>query len=173
MRAASPTEILWRFTKRLRDKLNLSNDVCFVADDPLNVFTATTPDIAYILTYEGSTFNANQDQSTLLLLETSFIGVTLFNRLHSIDESGRTESFITRNTNNLFEMKRRVLGAFVGWRLEVDGEDDIEIAATTKATRSTKPELYYPREGGDYVAMMSLTFSTSYSINCCEQWGNW
>jgi hypothetical protein len=173
MRSASPTEILWRFVHRLRDKLTLTEEACFATDDPLNVYAATAPDIAYIVTYEGSSFNSDGDQHAQLLLETSYISVTLFNRLHSIDESGRSESLIARNTKNLFEMKRRVLGALVGWRLDIEGQDDIEICATTKATRCSKPELFAPREGGEFVAMMSLTFSTSYALNVCEQWGNW
>lgn len=173
IRPATPTEILWRFTRRLRDKLNLSNDACFATDDPLNVFPATSPDIAYILSFEGSTFNADNDQHAQFLLETAYIGVTLFNRLHALDESGRSESLIARNSKNLFEMKRRALGALVGWRLEIDGEDDLEIASTTKVSRCSKAELFMPREGGEYVAMMSLTFNVSYSINVCEQWGNW
>lgn len=173
MRSATPTEILWRFTHRLRNKLDLTEETCFATDDPLNVFAGTAPDISYILTFEGSTFNSDQDQHGQFLIESSYIGVTLFNRLHSLDESGRSESFIARNSKNLFEMKRRVLGVFVGWRLEVDGEEDLEITSLVKVSRCSKPELFVPREGGDCVAMMSLTFIASYTINVCEQWGNW
>ena len=139
----------------------------------MNVFAATAPDTAYIVTYEGSSFNSDGDQHNQLLLETTYINVTLFNRLHAIDESGRSESLIARNSKNLFEMKRRALGAIVGWRLDIEGQDDLEICETTKATRCSKPELYAPRTGGDFVAMMTLTFKTSYVINVCEQWGNW
>ena len=157
----------------MRDRLDLTEDVCFATDDPLNAFVATLSDYAYLVTFEGSTLNSEMDQNPLLIIENSFYGVTFMNRLHSMDESGLTQSLIERNSTNLFEMKRKALRALVGWRLEIDGEDDLEITSTTKATRCSKPELYVPREGGNYVAMMSLTFNVSYVINACEEWGNW
>lgn len=157
----------------MRFKLDLTEEFCFATDDPLNAFVSTLPDKAYIVTFEGSTLNSDQDQNPLLLIENSFYGVTLMNRLHALDESGRSESLIERRPSNLFEMKRRALLALVGWRLDIDGEDDLEICSITKATRCSKPELYVPREGGNYVAMMSLTFNVSYVINACEEWGSW
>lgn len=165
--AAHPAEILQRFLIRLQTKLDVSDVACFVVDDPFSTPANAMPDKAYIVSFEGTSFNANDDQTFEYLVETAYINVTCFNRLSAIDETLRAGSFLSKNDVNLFEMKRRVLMALVGWRLDIDGMDDLEIASIVKASRCGKP-LYMETDSGSHGAFLPITFSVSYAIDVCN-----
>ena len=170
MRGLNPAEILRRFQTRLRTRLNVPDAACFVAEEARNVFPESMPDKAYIITSEGSSFNADVDQWREYLVETQYIDVTCFNRLSSIDESDRAHSLTSPYETNLFEMKRRVLAALVGWRLELP-EDAVlpMIASTVKATRCGRPEFLSTPDGGIHAAFLPITFHVSYAVDYCNE----
>ncbi len=168
MTGAHPAEVLRRFIVRLRTKLNLSEQACFVVDDPYSTPANAMPDKAYIISSEGSSFNQENDQYYNLLIETTYVNVTCFNRLSAIDETLRADSLLSKQELNLFEMKRRVLLALVGWRLDLDDEEDIEITSYVKATRSGKAS-YLETDSGSHGAFLPLTFSVSHSIDLCNK----
>ena len=159
-------EILRRFVVRLKTKLKLSPAACFVADSPYNVSALALPDRAYVVSFEGSSFN-DGEQSLIFLTETAYINVTCFNRLAAIDETRRADSLVTKRDVNLFEMKRRALLALVGWRLETDGEPNIDLASYVKVSRCGKPQ-YMQTDSGSHGAFLPLTFSVSYAIDVCN-----
>lgn len=169
MRGANPAEILKRFETRLRLSLRLPDDMVFVAEEARNVFPESMPDRAYIITSEGSTFNSDKDQFWQYLTETQYIDVTCFNRLAAIDESDRAHSLTSPYERNLFEMKRRVLRALVGWRLNLPDEQPLEIASLVKATRCGRPEFLSTPDGGIHAAFLPITFSVAYSIDVCNE----
>ncbi len=173
MRPASPIELTWRFVRRLRDKLNLTESTCFATDDVMSVNYASLGDAFYIVTDEGSTFNSQMDQNPLLLWETRFINVTACNRLYSNDESGIANSLVRKDSKNVYEMQRRVLKCLVGWRLGVDGEQDLEICSTVKASRSGRPTIIQAGENGFFIEQLATTFLFEVSLNTCERWGDW
>lgn len=168
MRGAHPAEILKRVETRLRLALNLADGCCFVSEDARNVFPPTMPDRAYIITFEGSSFNSNADQTSAYIIESTYIAVTCFNRLSSIDESSRALSLTSVYETNLFEMKRRALAALIGWRLDLPGRDDLEIASTFRATRCGKPEFLSTSDGGIHAAFLPITFSIDISLDLCD-----
>lgn len=160
-------EVLRRFVERLKRRLNLLPDACFVAENPFNVSSIALPDKAYIVSFEGSNFN-DGEQSLIYLTETAYINVTCFNRLAAIDETRRADSLITKRDVNLFEMKRRALLALVGWRLELEGEEqDVDLASYVKVSRCGKPQ-YMQTDSGSHGAFLPLTFSVSYAIDVCN-----
>lgn len=162
-----PAEILQRFLIRIQTRLNVSDVACFVVDDPFSTPANAMPDKAYIVSFEGTSFNNSVDQTSDYLVETAYVNVTCFNRLSAIDETLRAGSLLSKNDVNLFEMKRRVLLALVNWRLNVEGMNDIEIASTVKATRCGKPQ-YMETDSGSHGAFLPLTFSVSYAIDVCN-----
>lgn len=160
-------EVLRRFVARLKGKLKLNPAACFVAENPFNVSSIALPDRAYIVSFEGSSFN-DGEQSLIYLTETAYVNVTCFNRLAAIDETRRADSLITKRDVNLFEMKRRALLALVGWRLELEGEEqDIDLASYVKVSRCGKPQ-YMQTDSGSHGAFLPLTFSVSYAIDVCN-----
>ncbi len=161
-------EILRRFVERIKTGLNLNPAACFVAENPYNVSSLALPDRAYIVSFEGASFNDSGEQSLLFLTETAYINVTCFNRLAAIDETRRADSLITKRDVNLFEMQRRVLRVLVGWRLELEGkEQDIDLASYVKVSRCGKPQ-YMETDSGSHGAFLPLTFSVSYAIDVCN-----
>lgn len=169
MRGANPAEILKRFETRLRLRLNVPDEMCFVADEARNVFPESMPDRAYIITSEGSRFNSDADQWRDYLIETQYIDVTCFNRLSAIDDSSRAYSLTSPYETNLFEMKRRVLAALVGWRLDVPDAAPLAIASTVKAHRCGKPEFLSTPDGGIFSAFLPITFNVAYSVDYCNE----
>lgn len=160
-------EILRRFVERLKSRLKLLPDACFVAENPFNVSSIALPDKAYIVSFEGSSFN-DGEQSLIFITETAYINVTCFNRLSAIDETRRADSLITKRDVNLFEMKRRALLALVGWRLELEGEEqDIDIASYVKVSRCGKPQ-YMQTDSGAFGVFLPLTFSVAYALDLCN-----
>ncbi len=169
VRGAHPAEILVRFRDRLRLVLNVSDDRCFIAEDAKNIHPETMPDTAYIITSEGASYNADQNQFGGFLVKTQYIDVTCFNRLAAIDESSRAHSLVSPYEQNLFEMERRVLRALVGWRLDLPDRDPIEIASLVMANRSGRPEFLSTEDGSQHAAFLSLTFSVSFSVDICNE----
>lgn len=168
MIGAHPAEVLRRFVVRLRTKLNVTEQACFIVDDPYSTPANAMPDKAYIVSNEGSSFNQENDQYYDLLIETAYIDVTCFNRLSAIDETLRANSLLSKHELNLFEMKRRVLSALVGWRLDLENEEDVAIASYVKVTRSGKAS-YLETDSGSHGAFLPLTFSVSYSVDVCNK----
>lgn len=161
-------ELLRRFVLRLRSALNVPSDLCFPCDEPHSAPPASLPDKAYMVSFEGASFNAEGDQTRDLLISTAYVDVTCFNRLRASDESSRRNSFISVYDTNLFEMQRRVLLALVGWRLELGGSPELQIASTVKATRSAKP-MILEADSGVFGAFLSTTFSVAVAIDLCNQ----
>ena len=169
-RGLNPAEILKRFETRLRLSLRCPDEMCFVAEEARNVFPASMPDRSYIITSEGSSFNADVDQWREYLVETQYIDVTCFNRLSSIDESDRAYSLTSPYETNLFEMKRRVLRALVGWRLNLPNDDVMpEISSTVKVNRCGRPEFLSTPDGGIHAAFLPITFHVSYAVDYCNE----
>ena len=160
-------EILRRFVERLRTRLKLSDAACFVTHDPYATSSLALPDKAYIVSFDGASFN-DGEQSAAFLTESAYINVTCFNRLSAIDETRRADSLITKREINLFEMKRLALLHLVAWRLDIDGEPNIDIAAYVKAVRCSKPQ-YMQTDSGSHGAFLTITFSVSYAIDVCNE----
>lgn len=168
LNGAHHAELLRRFVLRLRGALNLPSDSCFPVDEPRSVPAPSLPDKAYMVSFEGASFNSDGDQCRELLISNAYIDVTCFNRLRASDESSRRNSFISTFDTNLFEMQRRVMLALVGWRFELDGADDLQIASTVKATRSAKP-MILEADSGVFGAFLTTTFSVAVAIDLCNQ----
>lgn len=162
-----PDEILRRFVIRLRESLNVSDMACFIVDEPFSTPSSAMPDHAYLVSYEGASFNEIEDQFSGYLMASASVNVTCFNRLSAIDESLRADSLVTRRETNLFEMSSRVLRALVGWRLGIPNEPDIEIGAYVKAVRCSKPT-YMQTDSGSHGMFIQLTFSVKYRVNVCD-----
>ena len=165
---AYPDEILRRFVRRLRQRLRVSEAACFIAPGEYDIFAPSATDRAYIVSTTGASYNPDDDQWGRYLVETLYVNVTCFNRLHAFDESGRADSLVSRNGMNLLEMKRRVLNALINWDMRLPHEEDIEIASTVKASRSARPEFMKSNENGVYAGFLTVTFSVSYAIDICS-----
>lgn len=169
MRSAHPVELLTRVKRRLETVLKIPDDYCFIAEDARDLFPPTMPDRAFIITFEGSSFNSDGDQTSALMIETCYFDVTCYNRLAALDENSRAVSLVSNYEVNLFEMKRRALVALVGWRFDVPEMENLEIASTTKATRCGKAEFLSTADGAVHAAFLPLTFSVALSLDLCSE----
>ena len=161
MRNAGETEVLRRVVARLQSSLNLSSDRCFLTFDQRSVNPTTAPDSGVFAYFISSSFPE--------LEEDALIGVTAFNRSHSLDDSDRADSLIVDYDSNLLELKRRVLRALVGWNLANSADDALYIGSFVKAVRCGQPEVLAPKHGGAFFTFIDLIFSVRYYVDACSE----
>lgn len=168
MRNAGETEVLRRVVARLQSSLNLSSDRCFLTFDQRSVNPTTAPDSGVFAYFISSSF-PEIDQQPSYLAEDALIGVTAFNRSHSLDDSDRADSLIVDYDSNLLELKRRVLRALVGWNLANSADDALYIGSFVKAVRCGQPEVLAPKHGGAFFTFIDLIFSVRYYVDACSE----
>lgn len=156
-------ELIKRVVKRLRTQLKKGEKTIFPALSFQTVNIGSCPDRFIVVCPLGGRFSSYAEQWPGHLGESWRVGITLCNRLKTVDESGRANQLLMASDKSLLVMEHQVLHALTGWGFYNDSSDSpVSIEEVLHFETCTPPTILVFQGGDTSVCCMTLDFTCSF-----------